>query len=119
MSFPTFEQLVLGLSRGEAVRKALYNGTDRVYRMTKVVVAKLKTGKPKAVSKTRVRTRAGQVMTVFTVGANTESFDDDLTRVFSENVAAARRENTRLFGSPDGGTAVRGAKSALNGARKK
>lgn len=87
--------------------------------MTKVVVAKLKTGKPKAVAKTRVRTRGGQVMTVFTVGANNASFEDDLTRVFSENVAAARRENTRLFGSPDGRTAVPVAKSALNGAHKK
>ncbi len=87
--------------------------------MTKVVVTKLKAGKPKAVAKTRVRTRAGQVMTVFTVGANNASFDDDLTRVFSDNVAAARRENARLFGSPDGGTALRGAKSAIHGARKK
>lgn len=92
---------------------------NMVHRMTKVVVSKIKAGKPKAVSKTRVRTRTGQLMTVFTVSANNASFEDDLTRVFSENVAAARRENTRLFGSPDGGTAVRGAKSAVNGARKK
>lgn len=90
-----------------------------VHRMTKVVVSKLKTGKPKAISKMRVRTRSGQVMTMFTVGANNASFEDDITRVFSDNVAAARRENTRLFGSPDGRMPDRVAKPALNGARKK
>jgi hypothetical protein len=87
--------------------------------MTKVVVEKLRTGKAKSISRTRVRTRTGAVMTMFTVGANNASFEDDITRVFSENVAAARRENTRLFGSPDGGISPRGAKPALNGAHKK
>lgn len=87
--------------------------------MTKVVVEKLKTGKAKSIARTRVRTRTGQIMTVFTVGANNASFEDDITRVFSENVAAARRENTKLFGSPDGGLSARVKKSALNGAHKK
>jgi hypothetical protein len=30
------------------------------------------------------------------------TFTDDLTRLFQRNIARARRENKKLFGSPDG-----------------
>jgi hypothetical protein len=39
---------------------------------------------------------------VYWIDANSKTFTDDLTAVFKKNVAKARRENKRLFGSPDG-----------------
>jgi hypothetical protein len=91
--------------------------------MVKLVVSKLRTPKRKArsaVSKSRVRNHAGRYVDVFTVDANSASFEDDLTQVFRQNVAAARRENKRLFGSADGFVpADRRSKRALNGAHKK
>jgi hypothetical protein len=91
--------------------------------MVKLVVSKFRTPKHKsrhAISKTRVRNHAGNYVEVFTVDANSASFDDDLTQVFRQNVAAARRENKRLFGSAEGfATATRRSKPVLNGAHKK
>jgi hypothetical protein len=90
--------------------------------MAKLVVAKLRSPAKNRnpIAKTRVRNHAGRYVDVFTVDANSPSFDNDLTRVFSRNVAAARRENKRLFGSADGpAPAGRRSKLAMNGAHKK
>lgn len=49
-----------------------------------------------------MRNSSGKFINFFTLDANSASFDDDLTFVYRENVLGARRENKRLFGSPDG-----------------
>jgi hypothetical protein len=38
---------------------------------------------------------------VYTVDINSPTFDTNLLYVFRRNVARIRRENKRLFGSPD------------------
>ena len=43
----------------------------------------------------------GRSKTVYRLDANSPTFDADLQYVFSRNVAKARRENKRLFGSPE------------------
>lgn len=61
-------------------------------------------------------------MDIFTLKANSPTFDDDLTYVYQANVIKARRENKRLFGSAEGfRTLARRVKSSgsSNGARKK
>jgi hypothetical protein len=61
-------------------------------------------------------------MDVYTVDANSPTFDDDLTYVYKTNVANARRENEKLFGSADGfQKPIRRIKSSgsLNAIRKK
>jgi hypothetical protein len=74
--------------------------------VTKVVVRKLgpKNGKhrPASVAETRVRSASGRFMDVYTVDDRSRTFDDDLTYVFRSNIDKARRENRKLFGSPDG-----------------
>jgi hypothetical protein len=50
----------------------------------------------------RMRTTDGKFVKVLSLDANSGTFIDDLTTVFEKNVAKARRENQRLFGSPDG-----------------
>jgi hypothetical protein len=71
-----------------------------------VKVARLKTrsrkGKPASVGKTVARSASGRMMDIFTLDASSPTFDDDLTYVYRSNVANARRENQRLFGSADG-----------------
>ena len=71
--------------------------------MTKVVFAKLRSD-PKSrrngVPKKLVRRREGR--TVYVVDSNSKTFEDDLVRVFEANIAAERRANTAIFGSPDG-----------------
>jgi hypothetical protein len=37
----------------------------------------------------------------FTIDASSPTFGDDLRRAFEKNVAKARRENKKKFGSPD------------------
>ncbi len=87
-----------------------------------VKVARLKTksgkSRPRSVGKAVARDSSGRLMDIFTLDANSPTFDDDLTFVYRSNVAKARRENVKLFGSPDG---VSGAKSGryLNVGRKK
>jgi hypothetical protein len=44
----------------------------------------------------------GKRVRVLSLDANSPTFDDDLTYVFQRNVAKARRENKKLFGSADG-----------------
>lgn len=74
--------------------------------MVKVVVKKLSANKRahrgRAVSKTRVRDSSGKLVQVFTIDADSPTFDDDLTYAYKANVARARRENKKMFGSPDG-----------------
>lgn len=53
------------------------------------------------VSKKRFRDPSGEYARVAVLDANDDNFGRDLLRVFRENVAKARRENKRLFGSPD------------------
>jgi hypothetical protein len=67
------------------------------------MVAKTVSKKPRRkVSERRVRGRDGELMSFFTVDANSATFDDDLTYVFAKNVSRARQVNKRMFGSPEG-----------------
>jgi hypothetical protein len=95
-------------------------------RMIKVVVGKLgskktaKRGAPVNVKKRQVRQADGRSVRVFTLDANSPTFDDDLTYVYSANVADARRENVKLFGSADGTKPMSGkAKPSSGHARAK
>jgi hypothetical protein len=51
--------------------------------------------------KKRFRASSGRYAEVAVLDANTATFGSDLLKVFRENVSKARRENKRLFGSPD------------------
>jgi hypothetical protein len=44
---------------------------------------------------------SGKFSEVTVLDANTATFGTDLLNVFRENVAKARKENIKLFGSPD------------------
>lgn len=72
--------------------------------MTDITVAEIK--KPKvrkgSVRQKMLRDLEGRSVRVLTLDANSATFSDDLTLVFRRNVARARRENKRLFGSPSG-----------------
>jgi hypothetical protein len=75
--------------------------------MLKVILADLTKEKSRKQNKTSVREKRvyradGTVARVLSVDANSPTFGDDLTYVFEKNVARARRENKRLFGSADG-----------------
>jgi hypothetical protein len=50
----------------------------------------------------RVRNPEGRFIEKFVIDSNSPTLDADLTFVFQRNVARERRENKRLFGSPDG-----------------
>jgi hypothetical protein len=74
--------------------------------MAKVVFRKIgaRKGKSKSrgVTKTRAHDSTGQRMHFFTIDAQSATFKDDLTYVYQANVASARDENRKLFGSADG-----------------
>jgi len=53
------------------------------------------------VSKKRFKASSGKYARVAVLDANTATFGSDLLEVFRENVTKARKENKRLFGSPD------------------
>jgi hypothetical protein len=57
--------------------------------------------KRRLVSKKRFKAATGRYAQVAVLDANTASFGADLLQVFRDNVAKARRENMRLFGSAD------------------
>ncbi len=61
--------------------------------------------KPRGVSVRRVTNAAGEKVTVRALNANSDTFGEDFLYIFTRNVEAARRENKRLFGSPDGAPA--------------
>jgi hypothetical protein len=72
--------------------------------MVKVIVRKLGTKKrPRrnTIAKTRVRDASGKAADYFTIDAKSPTFEDDLTRLYKENVSKARSENKKLFGVPD------------------
>ncbi len=76
--------------------------------MAKIVVANLgrKAGsktssKTSAVSEKRVRGSTGQLKTLRTLDAGSQTFGDDLRYVFGKNVEKARRDNKRAIGSTD------------------
>ena len=81
--------------------------------MTDVVITDLKRARsrraksPKSLRVKRLRNLEGELVQVFSLDANSASFVDDLTTVFEKNVAKARLENRRHFGSPDGVRAKR------------
>lgn len=58
--------------------------------------------KPKGVTTRRVTAANGEKVTIRAVDANSPTFGEDFLYVFTRNVEAARRENKRLFGSPNG-----------------
>jgi hypothetical protein len=51
--------------------------------------------------KKRFKASSGKYAQLTVLDANTETFGSDLLSVFRKNVAEARKENMRLFGSPD------------------
>jgi hypothetical protein len=51
--------------------------------------------------KKRFKASSGKYAHVAVLDANASTFGADLLKVFTENVEKARRENLRLFGSPD------------------
>ena len=72
--------------------------------MAKVIFGSLKRRlrkAPASVGKKRVTTAAGERKTVFTLDANSPSFEDGLQYVFARNVAKARRDNKRIAGVAD------------------
>jgi hypothetical protein len=85
--------------------------------MTEVVIRDLKRGKSRASKKTgsvrekRVRNSRGEIVRVLSLDANSATFIDDLTTVFEKNVAKARLENVKLFGSPDGRKSKNGSRA--------
>jgi hypothetical protein len=47
----------------------------------------------------RVRDQKGAVTVLRTLDANSSTLSEDITEVFAKNVAKARRENKKLFGT--------------------
>lgn len=74
--------------------------------MNDVTIAEIKQpktqGRKGSVREKILRDPEGRAVRVLTLDANSPTFTDDLTVVFRRNVAKARRENKRLFGSADG-----------------
>lgn len=70
-------------------------------RASKKVPSVSKRKKSDVVAIKRFKAASGKYERVAVLDANTASFGSDLLQVFSRNVAKARRENKRLFGSPD------------------
>lgn len=58
--------------------------------------------KPKGVTLRKITSQDGDKVTVYSIDANSPSFGEEFLYVFSRSVAKARRENKRLFGSPNG-----------------
>jgi len=77
--------------------------------VTKVIVTKLrptwllkKKGRKVGAPTKLARRPDGRQTTVYIVDSGSKTFDDDLVRAFSANIAAERRANSAAFGSPDG-----------------
>lgn len=58
--------------------------------------------KPKGVTERLLTTDTGETVRVRAIDANSPTFGDDFLYVFSRNVAAARRENKAVLGTPSG-----------------
>ncbi len=72
--------------------------------MTKIVkdLAKTTARQPAQVGEKQVYTSDGRRLKVSTIDANSPTLSADLTELFTRNVARARRENKKLFGSSNG-----------------
>jgi hypothetical protein len=73
--------------------------------VAKVIVRKLgnkaaKRGRS-SLSEKRLFNSEGKLVKVLTIDSNSSSFSSDLHLVFQKNVAKARRENKKRFGSAD------------------
>jgi hypothetical protein len=72
--------------------------------MAQVVVKKLgsksKRGRS-SVSEKRLFNSEGKLVKILSLDSNSSSFSSDLRLVFQKNVAKARRENKKRFGSAD------------------
>lgn len=83
--------------------------------MVKVVVKKLDgVAQKRPLAKKRLRS-GGKTISVYTVDADSRTFDADLIAVYKANVATARAENARLFGSADGFAASSPTKAGTRG----
>jgi hypothetical protein len=75
--------------------------------MTKVIVKKIERATARQISASPTRnsstgtSKVSSTSTRRALSANSDTFSDDLTLAFGKNVASARRENKRLFGSSD------------------
>lgn len=71
--------------------------------MAKVVVKDLAKSLPKngRILEKRVVNPDGKVVKIPTLDSNSPHFASDLHRLFQRNVAKARRDNKKRFGSPD------------------
>ena len=82
--------------------------------MVKVLVRKLNLRKGgrryAAPASTLIRDSKGKISRVFTIEVTSTTFENDLTFVYKKNVAKARSENKKLFGSPNGIKKLRVAK---------
>ena len=71
-------------------------------RKTGLSTAKARNGRGTPVRGVRMQRPDGVMVRVVPLDPHSPTFDDDLTLVFQRNIARARRENKKLFGSPDG-----------------
>jgi len=67
-----------------------------------VSTAKAPNGRGTPVRGQRMRRPDGVIVRVVPLDPQSPTFEDELTEVFQRNIARARRENKKLFGSPDG-----------------
>ena len=74
-------------------------------RKTGLNTAKARNGRGTPVRGVRMQRPDGVMVRVVPLDPHSPTFIDDLTRIFQSNIAKARRENKKLFGSPDGPTA--------------
>jgi hypothetical protein len=73
----------------------------------KITVLNSKTKQSRRPGKTTVAGKAGRrsgraITRILDLDVSKRTFTDDLTRIFKRNIAKARRENKKIFGSPDG-----------------
>jgi hypothetical protein len=65
-------------------------------------IAKARNGRGTPVRGVRMQRPDGVIVRVVPLDPQSPTFEDDLTEIFQRNIARARRENKKLFGSPDG-----------------
>jgi hypothetical protein len=71
-------------------------------RKTGLSAAKARNGRGTPVRGVRMQRPDGVIVRVVPLDPHSATFDDDLTRLFQRSIDRARRENKKLFGSPDG-----------------
>jgi len=74
--------------------------------MADVTIAEIKNprarGRKTSIRRKTLRDSKGRAVQVLSLDANSTTLSDDLTLIFRRNVAKARKENKRLFGSATG-----------------